>query len=90
MTTKLTQATVTAARDNHSPGNQIHDELVSGLRLVVGKTSCFYKLVGWVNGGSARYVSIVIGRTDEVSLKSARDETTRLRLELRRVFDPRV
>lgn len=90
MTTKLTQATVNAARDSHPPGTQLHDGQVSGLRLVVGKGSCSFKLVGRVNDGSKRYVSVVIGRTDEVSLKTARDEATRLRLELRRGVDPRV
>ncbi|PRY94965.1 uncharacterized protein DUF4102 [Hasllibacter halocynthiae] len=89
MTTKLTQATVRRALDKHPPGVQLHDDQVSGLRLVVGKTSASYKLVGRINDGSKRYVSIVVGRTDEVSLKDARDEATRLRLALRRGEDPR-
>jgi integrase len=90
MTTKLTQASVNRARDDHPAGTQLHDEQVSGLRLVVGKTSTSYKLVGRINDGSKRYVSLVLGRTDELSLKSARDEATRLRLELRQGVDPRT
>ncbi len=89
MTTKLTQATVNRARDDHPPGTQLHDSEVSGLRLVVGKTSCSWKLVGRINDGSKRYVSIVLGRTDELSLKTARDEATKVRLALRRGIDPR-
>lgn len=90
MTTKLTQAGVNRAREDHPAGTQLHDDQVAGLRLVVGKTSTSYKLVGRINDGSKRYVSVVLGRTDELSLKSARDEATRLRLELRRGVDPRA
>lgn len=89
MTTKLTQALVNRAQDDHPAGTQLHDADVSGLRLVVGKGSCSWKLVGRINDGSKRYVSVVLGRTDELSLKSARDEATRVRLELRRGVDPR-
>lgn len=90
MTMKLTQAAVNSAPSTQPAGTQLHDDQVSGLRVIVGKTSCSYKLVGRVNDGSKRYVSIIIGRTDEVSLKTARDEATRLRLEMRRGVDPRI
>lgn len=90
MPTRLTQAGVNRARDDHEPGTQLHDDQVAGLRLVVGKTSSSYKLVGRINDGSKRYVSVVLGRTDELSLKGARDEATRLRLKLRKGVDPRT
>ncbi len=89
MTNRLTQAVVKRALDDHPAGKQLHDDQVSGLRVVVGKTSASYKLMSRINDGSKRYVSIVIGRTDEVSLKAARDEAARLRLALRRGEDPR-
>ena len=90
MTTKLTQSLVNRARDDHPPGTQLHDAEVSGLRLVVGKTSSSFKLVGRLNDGSKRYVSVILGRTDELSLKTARDEATKVRLSLRRGIDPRT
>ena len=90
MSTRLTQALVDRAYQEHDPGTQLYDEEVSGLRLVVGKRSCSYKLMGRINDGTGRYVSIMIGRTDEVSLRTARDRSTELRLTLRRGEDPRT
>ena len=90
MATKLTQAIVNRAMDEHKPGKQIYDAEVSGLRVVVGKRSASYKLVGRINDGTDRYVSLMIGRTDEVSLKSAREHAVELRLSLRRGVDPRT
>lgn len=46
MPTKLTQSLVNRVRDDHPAGTQLHDAEVSGLRLVVGKSSCSWKLVG--------------------------------------------
>lgn len=89
MTTKLTQALVNKAGDDYPAGTQLHDSDVSGLRLIVGKTSSSFKLVDRVNDGSKKYVSVIIGRTDEVTLRTARDEATRLRLDMRRGVDPR-
>ena len=89
MTTRLTQATVNRIAELHEKGAQVYDEDVSGLRIVVGSKSDSYKLVGRINDGSDRYVSIVIGRTDEVSLNTARDKANELRLTLRRGDDPR-
>lgn len=40
MTTRLTQALVNRAQDDHPAGTQLHDADVSGLRLVVGNGSC--------------------------------------------------
>lgn len=89
MTTKLTQALVDRANEDHPQGSQVYDDEVSGLRLVVGKKSASWKLVGRINDGTDRYVSIIIGRSDEVSLKTARTRATELRLALRRGEDPR-
>ncbi len=68
MSTKLTQAAVNRLAEDHPTGAQIYDADVSGLRIVVGSKSSSYKLVGRINDGSERYVSIIIGRTDEISL----------------------
>ncbi|MFD1331118.1 tyrosine-type recombinase/integrase [Methylopila musalis] len=90
MGTKLTQGTVNRIAEEHEAGQQIYDADVSGLRIVVGSKSSSYKLVGRINDGSDRYVSIVIGRTDEVSLKTAREKAAELKLALRRGEDPRA
>lgn len=90
MATKLTQALVNKALEEHCAGTQVYDAEVSGLRVVIGKKSSSFKLVGRINDGTDRYVSVVIGRTDEVSLKSARERAVELRLALRRGDDPRT
>ncbi|WP_127900558.1 tyrosine-type recombinase/integrase [Solirhodobacter olei] len=90
MATRLTQALVARAREQHAPGTQLYDEEVSGLRVVVGKTGCSYKFVGRINDGTDRYVSIALGRTTDLSLRSARERSTELRLALRRGTDPRT
>lgn len=90
MSTKLTQAAVNRLAEDHPTGAQIYDADVSGLRIVVGSKSSSYKLVGRINDGSERYVSIIIGRTDEISLKTARDKAAELKLTLRRGEDPRA
>jgi hypothetical protein len=90
MATKLTQATVNRATEDHPPGTQLHDAEVSGLRVVVGKRGCSYKFVGRINDGTDRYVSVVLGRTGDVALRTARERSTELRLALRRGEDPRT
>ncbi|MEM6563232.1 MAG: integrase arm-type DNA-binding domain-containing protein [Pseudomonadota bacterium] len=90
MTTKLTQAAVSRLSEDHPPGAQIYDSEAKGLRLVVGKRGISYKHVGRINDGTDRYVSVVIGRTNEVSLRSARERSSELRLVLRRGDDPRA
>lgn len=90
MATRLTQALANKAMEDHAAGTQVYDAEVSGLRLVVGKRSASYKLVGRINDGTDRYVSVVIGRTDEVSLRTARERAAELRLALRRGDDPRT
>ena len=80
MATKLTQATVNRAAEDHPPGTQLYDAEVSGLRVVVGKRSCSYKFVGRINDGTDRYVSVVLGRTGDVSLRTARERSAELRL----------
>jgi integrase len=90
MTTKLTQATVSRLAEDHPAGTQIYDKEAKGLRLVIGKRGISYKHVGRINDGTDRYVSVMIGRTDEVSLRSARERSAELRLALRRGDDPRA
>ncbi len=90
MGTKLTQGAVNRIAEGHEAGAQVYDADVSGLRIVVGSKSSSYKLVGRINDGSDRYVSIVIGRTDEVSLRTARERAAELKLALRRGEDPRA
>lgn len=89
MTTKLTQGSVNKVAYENPAGTQIYDTEMAGLRIVVGSKSSSYKLVGRINDGSGRYVSIVIGRTDEVSLRTARERSAELKLALRRGDDPR-
>lgn len=84
MTTKLTQTTVSRLSEEHPAGTQIYDSEAKGLRLVVGKHGLSYKHVGRINDGTDRYVSVMIGRTDELSLRSARERSAELRLALRR------
>lgn len=90
MATKLTQAIVNGAAEENPPGTQLYDAEVSGLRVVVGKRGSSYKFVGRINDGTDRYVSVIVGRTDDVSLRSARERATELRLALRRGEDPRT
>ena len=90
MATKLTQGVVDKIRHDHEAGTQVHDAEVSGLRIVVGKKSASYKLMGRINDGTDRYISVIIGRTNEVSLKSARERVKELRIALRRGDDPRA
>ncbi|WP_192924563.1 tyrosine-type recombinase/integrase [Sinorhizobium meliloti] len=89
MTTKLTQGAVNKLAEEHPAGTQIYDTETAGLRIVVGSKSASYKLVGRINDGSGRYVSLIIGRTDEVSLRTARERSAELKLALRRGDDPR-
>ena len=88
--TGITQGTVNRIAEEHAAGAQVYDADVSGLRIVVGSKSSSYKLVGRINDGSDRYVSIIIGRTDEVSLKTARERATEIKIALRRGEDPRA
>ena len=90
MTTRLTQAAVSRLAEEQPAGTQLYDSEAKGLRLVVGKRSISYKHVGRINDGTDRYVSVMIGRTDQVSLKSAREHSAELRLALRRGEDPRA
>lgn len=90
MTTKLTQGSVNKVAEEHPAGTQLYDNDVAGLRIVVGSRSSSYKLVGRINDGSNRYISIVIGRVDEVSLRTARDRSVELKQALRRGEDPRT
>ncbi|MDP3492854.1 MAG: tyrosine-type recombinase/integrase [Hyphomonadaceae bacterium] len=75
--------------DECAPGKQVYDDQVSGLRIVVGKKSASFKLVGFLNDGTGRYFSSMIGRTDEVSLKTARTRAIDLKQKARQGVDPR-
>lgn len=90
MATKLTQGAVNRLAEDHPAGTQIYDADTSGLRIVVGSKSSSYKLVGRINDGSNRYVSIIVGRTDEMSLRTARERSAEIKLALRRGDDPRT
>lgn len=87
--TQLTQATVNRIHDDHPPGSQVYDAEVSGQRIVVGKRGSSFKFVGRINDGTDRYVSVVLGRTSDVSLRSAGERSVDLRQQLRSGADPR-
>lgn len=89
MATKLTQSLATKLAETSPPGTLIYDEEVSGLRIVVGSKSSSWKLVGRINDGSGLYVTITIGRVEEMSLKTARQKAIELRQALARGDDPR-
>lgn len=90
MPERLTQAAVERAVKEREPGSQVYDGESPGLRLVVGRRGASYKHVGRINDGTGRYVSVTIGRSDDVSLRTARERSTELRLALRRGDDPRT
>ena len=48
---------------------RVYAEDVSGLLIDVGSKSASYHLVSRINDGGHRYVSIIVGRADEVNLK---------------------
>lgn len=89
MATKLTQSLATKLAETSPPGTLIYDEEVSGLRIVVGSKSSSWKLVGRINDGSGLYVTLTIGRVEEMSLKTARQKAIELRQALARGDDPR-
>ncbi|MEM1380761.1 MAG: tyrosine-type recombinase/integrase [Pseudomonadota bacterium] len=89
MATKLTQAVVDRCREEVGAGKQLYDTEVRGFRVVVGKRSASYKVVCGVNDGTKRTVSVMLGRTDEVSLKTARQLATEANVAARRGEDPR-
>lgn len=89
MTVRLTQGMVRRVQEDHPPGTQLYDEDVSGLRLVVGSKSSSYKFMGRINDGTGRYMTITIGRADEVALKTARARAVEIRQQLARGEDPR-
>ena len=89
MSTKLTQSLATKLAETSPPGTLIYDEEVSGLRMVVGSKSSSWKLVGRINDGSSLYVTVTIGRVDEMSLKTARIKAVELRQQLASGIDPR-
>ena len=89
MATKLTQALARQLSDTSKPGTIIYDAEVSGLRMVIGRKSSSWKLVGRINDGSGLYVTLTIGRVEEMSIKTARQKAIELRQALARGEDPR-
>lgn len=78
------------AHENYKPGTQLYDTEVSGLRVRIGRKSSSYKLVTdqWSNGRKIRSLSITIGRTNEISLKEARDLAIENKIAVRRGENP--
>ncbi|KKM62301.1 hypothetical protein LCGC14_1523090 [marine sediment metagenome] len=89
MTTNLTQALVGKLHEDHPQGAILYDATVPGLRVVVGKKASSFKLMGKINNPGGTYVTVTLGRTDQVSLKTARAEAQAIRLKLSKGEDPR-
>ncbi|MBN2631403.1 MAG: tyrosine-type recombinase/integrase [Rhodobacteraceae bacterium] len=89
MATKLTQSLATKLAETSPPGSIYYDEEVSGLRMVVGSKSSSWKQVGRINNSSGLYVTVTIGRVDEMSLKTARTRAVEIRQQLANGIDPR-
>lgn len=89
MSTQLTQGIVNRVAEDHPAGKQLYDQEVAGLRIVVGSKSSSWKVMGRINDGTDRYLSIILGRTNELSLKTARERAIEIKLALRRGEDPR-
>lgn len=90
MTVKLTQSVVNNARETREVGTQMYDTEVRGLRVVIGTKSASYKLVTdqWANGRKLRSLSVTIGRTNEISLKDARELAIEKKIAIRRGENP--
>lgn len=89
MAEKFTQAMVDRWLREAEPGQQFYDAEAKGLRLVIGSTGGAYRHVGRINCRGGRYVTINIGRADEVQLRQARTASAEVRLALKRGEDPR-
>lgn len=89
MSEKLTQARVDRAMEKELPGTILYDAQVGGLRFVVGKKSCSWKVVSTINDGTSRPISVTLGRSDQLSAKEARANALALKLKLSNGEDPR-
>ncbi|MBA4227691.1 MAG: hypothetical protein C0456_13770 [Hyphomonas sp.] len=89
MAEKFTQASVTRWLREAEPGQQFYDAEAKGLRLVIGSTGGSYRHVGRINRRGGGYVTVNVGRADEVTLREARTRSAELRLALKRGEDPR-
>lgn len=87
MTTQLSQSSMGKLHKEHPQGAIFYDSTVPGLRVVVGKKASSFKLMGRINNPGGTYVTVSLGRTDQVSLKTARAEA--IRLKRARGEDPR-
>lgn len=89
MSTKLTQSMATQLATRSPPGTIIYDAEVSGLRMVVGSKSSSWKQVGRINNQSGLYVTVTIGRVDELSQTTTRPRAVEIRQQLANGIDPR-
>lgn len=89
MAEKFTKAKVERWLREAQPKSQFYDSEAKGLRLVIGSTGGAYRHVGRINRRGGRYVTINIGRADEVQLTQARTASAEVRLALKRGEDPR-
>jgi len=87
---KITQTVAQRCVRDDAPGTIIMDAEVPGLRIVVGSRSASWKLVGSVNDGTNRGVTMTLGRVDNLTVLQARREAQELRLRLSRGEDPRT
>ncbi|MFN7055709.1 tyrosine-type recombinase/integrase [Hyphomonas sp.] len=89
MADRFKQAAVDRWLREAKAGTQFYDAEAKGLRLVVGSRGGSYKHLGRINRRGGRYVTVSIGRADEVSLRQARTASAEVRLALKRGEDPR-
>ena len=82
MTTTPTQALVGKLHEDHPQGAILYDATVPGLRVIVDKKASSFKLMGKINNPGGTDVTVSLGRTDQVSLKTARAEAQEIRFQL--------
>lgn len=87
--TKITQPLADRAAGEFDPGHIVLDSEVAGLRIVVGKSSASWKLVGSINDGTNRGITLTLGRTNALTVRQARSEALALKLRLSKGEDPR-
>ena len=89
MTTPLSQSSVGKLHEEHPQVSIFYDSTVQGPKVVVSKMASSFKLMGRINNLGGTYVTVSLGRTDQVSLKTARAEAQAIHLKLARGEDPR-
>ena len=86
---RITQAVVDRLGGDRA-GEVMMDGDVPGLRIRIGKRGSSYRLHGTINNGRSVPVTLTVGRTDEISLREARDRARELKARMRRGEDPRA